>query len=68
MSRLEGYAVRAVTKPDLYTASSETNDMRNSRPQLKSTVSQQGRAFPGLRKVLRHKLQKAECSAKADHS
>lgn len=63
LGKLDGSIIRPLTKPDLYTASSEPDNMRNSRPQLKSTVLYQGRALPGLRNVPRHQLCK-----KAEHS
>lgn len=55
-----------ITKPDLHAASSEPDNVRNSRPQLKLMVLYQGIAFLGLRKVLRHQFWKrAEYSFQA---
>lgn len=56
LGKLDGSIIRPLTKPDLYAASPEPDNMRNSRPQLKSMVLYQGIALPGLRKVLRHQL------------
>lgn len=61
--RLGSSIVRPLTKPDLYAASSEPDNVRNSRPQLKSMALYQRIALLRLMKVLRQQLLK-----KAEHS
>lgn len=61
--KLGSRVIRPLTKPDLCAASSEPDNMRSSRPQLKLTFLYQGMAFPELRKALRHQfLKRAEYS------
>jgi len=56
--KLESSIMRPPIKPDIYAASSEPDNVRNSRPRLKPVVLYQGIALPGLNEVLRHQLYK----------
>lgn len=60
LGKLDGGVIRPLTKPDLYVASSEPDNVRNSRPWLKSVVLYHGEALSRLRKVLWHQLCKKQ--------